>query len=137
KSGKAKGKLPPKTCHMQGMSHVTCSNPATDITRATFRTYPSLEALYKAYEIKVKSFNSGIFQMDSGNCSEFKNTGEASWSQQFLDAQTDGRVFCTFTSKSYDVVWTQNDGRLLAWMSATYYENGLDWWLDIHQNISL
>jgi serine/threonine protein kinase len=136
-SGKAKGKLPPKTCHQQGMSRVICSHPATDIKRATFRTYPSPQALYEAYKIKVESFNSGLFQMNSGNCFESTHTGEATWGEQLQDTQAAGRAFCIFTNKSYDVVWTQNSDHLLAWTSTTYYGAALHWWVDIRQNIPL
>ena len=48
-SGGAKGLLPPSTCKQQSATMVTCTAPAPGITQVTFRTYPSLTALYAAY----------------------------------------------------------------------------------------
>lgn len=149
----SKGQLPPSTCHPQGMTQVTCSNPQTAITSVTFRTYPSLTALYNAYVAKVKSLNSGHFQANFGNCSTRLSFGEVSWNHQFqhprifsikqlesgnLNKSTEaaGRVFCTITN-AYNLVWTQNDRLLLGWMSATDHEAGFGWWLAIHHNIPL
>jgi len=151
-SATAKGKLPPKDCHLQGMSQVTCSNPSTGITTATFRTYPSLETLYNAYVTKVKSLNSGSFQANFNNCSARKSHGEVSWNHRFLhsriysiqqsasgklniEAQADGRVFCNIINNSYELVWTQDDRRLLAWIRASDHEDGWLWWRAVHHNI--
>jgi serine/threonine protein kinase len=153
RNNEAKGQLPPSTCHAQGMTQVTCSNPAQSITSATFRTYPSLTALYQAYVTKVKSLSSGHFQPNVGNCSTRRNSGEVSWNHQFQhprnfsikqsesgmldkDTQAAGRVFCTITNL-YNLVWTQNDRLLLGWLSATDHQSGFNWWVAIHHNIPL
>ena len=135
------------------MTQVTCSNPAAGITSVTFQTYPSLTALYNAYIARVKSFNNGHFQPNTGNCLIKDNSGEVSWNHSFQhpriysimqsesgtlkkDSQAAGRVFCTITN-AYNLVWTQNDRLLLAWMTATDHESGFNWWVDIHHNIPL
>jgi hypothetical protein len=51
-SGGAKG-LPPSTCKQHSATMVTCTAPAPGITEVTFRTYPSLTALYDAYTAQV------------------------------------------------------------------------------------
>jgi len=50
--------------------------------------------------------------------------------------QAAGRVFCNITGL-YNLVWTQDDRRLLAWMTSTDHEGGYDWWKAIHHNIPL
>ena len=149
----AKGLLPPKTCHLHGMTRVTCLNPdpPLGITSVTFQTYPSLKALYAAYESTVKPLNSGHFRANYGECKLHQNIGEVSWNHSFQHPKTysikqsasgtiplnkaAGRAFCTFTNTSYSIVWTQNDQRLLVRETTTDHEGAFKWWVAIHHNI--
>ena len=150
-SGGAKGMLPPSTCKQQNATMVTCTAPATGVTEVTFRTYPSLTALYDAYTAQVKSLNSGIFKPNFQDCGQEQTVGEASWNHQFqhpktysvaqlssgklTEDQAAGRVFCNLTNGQESFVWTQNDGNLLAVVTGSVHEDVWTWWLNIHHNI--
>ncbi|HEV2260008.1 MAG TPA: serine/threonine-protein kinase [Streptosporangiaceae bacterium] len=150
-SGGAKGMLPPSTCKQQSATMVTCTAPAASITEVTFRTYPSLTALYDAYTAQVKSLNSGSFNPNFQDCGQEQTYGEVSWNHQFqhpktysvaqlssgklMDDQAAGRVFCNFTNGQESFVWTQNNGNLLAVVAGSVHEDVWTWWLNIHHNI--
>jgi serine/threonine-protein kinase len=150
-SGGAKGLLPPSTCQQQGATMVTCTAPHPGITQVTFRTYPSLAALYAAYTAQVQSLNSGSFQPNFQDCGIVQTYGEVAWNHQFqhpktysvaqlssgklTDDQAAGRVFCNLTSGQESFVWTQNNGNLLAVVSGPVHEDVWTWWLNIHHNI--
>jgi hypothetical protein len=130
-SGGAKGLLPPSTCKQQSATMVMCMAPAPGITQVTFRTYPSLTALYDAYTAQVKSLNSGSFQPDFQDCGIGQTYGEASWNHQFQHPKTysvaqlssgtltgdqaAGRVFCNFTNGQESFVWTRT--AVISWPS--------------------
>jgi len=130
---------------------VTCTAPAPGITQVTFRTYPSLTALYDAYTGQVKSLNSGSFQPNFQDCGVVQTYGEVSWNHQFqhpktysvaqlssgtlADDQAAGRVFCNFTNGQESFVWTQNNGHLLAVVAGPVHGDVWTWWLNIHHNI--
>src|SRR5215472_16393224 len=151
----SKGELPPSTCHEQGSTMVTCSNPALPISTAAFRVYPSLPALYSAYVAKIQSIAPGPFHANYGNCNETDANGEVSWNHSFihprtyslaqsssgmLNAETQGagRIFCYLNSAGQEsVVWTQNAGRLLAWVSGGPHADVLAWWSGVHHDIYL
>jgi len=151
KSGGAKGTLPPSTCKQQGATMVTCTAPATGITEVTFRTYPSLTALYDAYTARVKSLNSGTFTPNFQDCGPEQTYGEVSWNHQFqhpktysvaqlssgklTDDQAAGRVFCNITNGQESFVWSQNAGNLLAVVVGSDHADVWTWWLNIHHNI--
>jgi hypothetical protein len=150
-SGGAKGMLPPSTCTQQSATTVTCTAPAPGITQVTFRTYPSLTALYGAYTAQVQSLNSGSFQANYQDCGINQTYGEASWNHQFqhpksysvaqlssgklTEDQAAGRVFCNFTNGQENFVWTQNSGNLLAVVAGPVHEDVWNWWVGIHHNI--
>jgi hypothetical protein len=150
-SGGAKGLLPPSTCKQQSATMVTCTAPAPGITQVTFRTYPSLTALYDAYTAQVKSLNSGSFQPNFQDCGIEQTYGEVSWNHQFqhpktysvtqsssgtlTDDQAAGRVFCNLANGQESFVWTQNNGHLLAVVAGPVHEDVWNWWLNIHHNI--
>jgi Protein kinase domain len=151
KSGGAKGTLPPSTCKQQSATMVTCTAPATGITEVTFRTYPSLTALYDAYTAQVKPLNSGTFKANFQDCGQEQTYGEASWNHQFwhpktysvaqlssgklTDDQAAGRVFCNINNGQESFVWTQNAGHLLAVVVGSDHTDVWTWWLNIHHNI--
>src|ERR1700761_8769679 len=114
KSADAAGKLPPSTCTQQGTAMATCTAPYTGITAVVFQTYPSLTALYNAYEAKVKSVSgSSAFQQNFSDCGLEQTNGEVGWNHNFQhpktytvedmakgmvkDEQAAGRVYCNFT----------------------------------------
>lgn len=132
---------------------VTCTSPATGITGAVFRTYPSLTALYAAYVAKVESVNSGQFRANFQDCTTTETEGEISWNHQFqhpnmyslaqsssgklADDQAAGRMYCNFANGQENMIWTQNDGHLLAWVAGPVHEDVWQWWFDVHHNIGL
>jgi len=150
-SGGAKGLLPPSTCKQQSATMVTCTAPATGITQVTFRTYPSLTAMYAAYTTQVEGLNSGKFQANFQDCGLTQTFGEVSWNHQFqhpktysvaqlssgklTEDQAAGRVFCTLTNGQESFVWTQNAGNLLAVAAGPVHEDVWNWWVDVHHNI--
>jgi len=152
-SADAKGKLPPSSCRQQSATQVTCDAPADGIGQVVFRTYPSLTALYAAYTAKAESLNSGHFQANFQDCGLQQTVGEISWNHQFrhprnysiaqsssgmlADGQAAGRVYCNFENGQENMVWTQNDGRLLAWVGGPVHQDVWNWWLGVHHNIGL
>ena len=151
KSADAAGKLPPSTCKQQGSTMVTCTAPFIGITGAVFQTYPSLKALYAAYTAKVESLNSSQFKENFNDCGLEQTVGEVGWNHQFqhpktytvtqmsmgmvTDGQAAGRVFCTFTQGLEYMVWTQDDGHLMAYAAGPVHEDVWNWWVAVHHNI--
>jgi hypothetical protein len=151
--GMAKGLLPPSSCEPDAATTVTCMAPALGITGVVFSTYSSPGALLAAYVARVRSLNSGQFTADYSGCGPSEPTvaGEAGWSQQpshpapgtgtqaakATGVRTAGRVFCTMTAGAQeDVVWTQDDGRLLGWVAGEPHQEVWAWWAAIHGSIT-
>ena len=148
------GFLPTSSCHNQSTTMVTCTNPTLAISSVTFRTYPSLKALYAAYQAEVQSVSHAAFKPNVSNCSDIDTDGETSWNHAFLhstaysmaqseggmlnpDTQAAGRMFCYLDSSSQEhIVWTQTDGRLLAFVAGGPHPNVYDWWHGVHHDIS-
>jgi serine/threonine protein kinase len=145
----AKGLLRPSTCRAQGTSIVTCVNPVPEISTVTFRLYPSLSTLYSAYVAKVKSL-AGSYAANTGDCNWTHDRGEASWTHHFVHphkysleesrsgmSMASGRFFCTITpAGDLAMVWTQDDGRLLASLVGAPHEDAYRWWVSIHHNLA-
>lgn len=155
-SGAAKGLLPQADCLPDSMTMVTCMAPAPGITGVVLSTYPSLQALYSAYAAKVKSLNSGAIRQNYQDCglTSPSAAGEVAWNHQFrhpraysiaqmasgqvTSLEAAGRVFCTMTdSAQEDMVWTQDDGRLLGWVAGAPHEDVWNWWMAVHHNLVL
>jgi Protein kinase domain len=152
-SADAKGMLPPSSCKQHSTTMVTCTAPATGISAATFRTYPSLTALYAAYTAQIKPMNSGNLQTNFNDCNATHTYGEIGWNHQFAhpntysiqqmvsgmvtDNQAAGRVFCTYFSGQEYFVWTQDDGHLLAWVAGPVHADVWNWWVNVHHNIGI
>jgi hypothetical protein len=152
-SMEAKGLLPPSTCRAETASMVTCSRPAFSIQTATFRTFPSLQALYAAYIGETTSLNGGQLHTNFGECTPQTTNGELSWnhnyqhprhyslaqsqSGQLADDQAAGRLFCVFSNSEYHLVWTMNDGRLLATLTGAPHGDAWAWWHGVHHAIDL
>jgi serine/threonine protein kinase len=148
----AAGKLPPATCRGHAGPVVTCTAPAAGITQAVFQTYPSLTALYAAYVAEVKMLNAGQFKANTGDCQTHDPAGEVSWNHgydhtrnysvaQLISGhlnpvtQAAGRVFCNYVNGQEYMVWTQDDGRLLASAYGPVHGVVWEWWYPIHHNI--
>ena len=151
RSAEAKGDLPPSTCRQQGTTKVACNAPASGIDHVVFQTYPSLSALYAAYVAVAGQLNSGRFQPNFQDCGLEQTVGEVSWNHQFkhpktysvaqvssgtlTDDQAAGRVYCNYANGEESMVWTQNDGHLLAWVMGPIHESVWSWWVAVHHNI--
>ena len=149
----AKGMLPPSACKQHTPTYVTCTAPASSITGAVFQTYPTLTALYAAYQAKVASLNTGQFRQDFNDCGSQATYGEVGWNHLYqhtrkytvaqmtmgmvTDDQAAGRVFCNFTQGLEYMVWTQDDGHVLGFVAGTPHENVWNWWVSVHHNIPL
>jgi hypothetical protein len=154
--GRTRGLLPPSSCAPDSMTMVTCLTPAPGISGVVLSTYPSLAALRAAYVAQVSSLNSGRFAAGHSGCGvpEPATAGEAGWGHQggqpasFAVAPTAagkgagpraaGRVFCTMTAGAQeDMVWTQDDGRLLGWVAGGPHQEVWAWWSAVHAGIAL
>ena len=149
----AKGLLPPSSCHPQSSTMVTCTRPHLGISTVTFRTYPSLGALYRAYVADARRLSGGQLKRNFGDCTKDEINGEVSWNHNYQhpknysvgqlasgairDDKAAGRVFCTFMNGQLYLVWTQNDGHLLAMLNGAPHENAWIWWRGIHHSIGL
>ena len=157
-ANKATGKLPMKTCQPHSATIVTCTQPNFAVQTVTFRTYPSMTALYAAYVADVRNMGNikgNSIRTNFGNCSQARTTGEVGWNHNFVhpriyslaqsmsgkldpSSQAAGRVACTInTSGQYQLVWTEDGGRLLAIMSGGPHDSAWYWWRDMHHNIFL
>jgi serine/threonine-protein kinase len=153
KSDTAKGYIPPSTCKAEGASMAMCTNPAFGANTVTFQTYGTLTALYNAYLAAIKKVSPGAFHANFGDCTEQQTEGEVSWNHNYQhprqysltqsesgmvkDEQAAGRVFCTFTNGALNIIWTQNDGRLLGDLVGAPHANTWDWWKGVHHSISI
>jgi hypothetical protein len=149
----AKGLLPPSSCKAQSVSMVMCSQPAFPIETVSFQTFASLAALYAGYVGEVKSLDGGSFRTNVGDCTPQKTSGELSWNHNYQhprsyslaqmqsgsigDDQAAGRLFCSFSNSEYHLVWTMNDGRLLAILAGTPHDDAWNWWHGVHHAIDL
>jgi len=149
------GYLMPRFCHNQGKTMVTCTNPTLAISSATFRTYPTLAALYSAYEAKVESIMPGPFRANTANCVDGVGNGEISWNHDYFHlpnfsvaqdisgnlnpaTQAAGRMFCHFASPNGEViVWTQNAGNMLGVVSGAPHADVFAWWKGMHHDIAM
>ena len=49
---------------------VMCKQPHYAVDEVTFNTYPSLKALYAAYEARAAALSGAPFRANTGNCTE-------------------------------------------------------------------
>ncbi len=153
RSNDAKGQLPPSTCKQDNLTYVTCTAPAAGISGVVFQTYPNAKALYAAYTAKVASVNSGKFKQNFNDCGSQATYGEVGWNHLFQhtrkytvdqmtmgmvqDDQAAGRVFCNYTQGLEYMVWTQNDGHLMAYVAGPVHGDVWNWWVQVHHNIGI
>jgi hypothetical protein len=147
----AKGMLPPGACKLTNSTQVTCTQPTPAVDVVIFRTYPSLKALYSAYEARVSQIAQGPFRANFGNCTETMTSGEIGWNHDFkhpsmypisdftsgqiTDDKAAGRVYCTFENSNLYLVWTQDDGRVLGELSGAPHVDAYVWWRQVHHSI--
>lgn len=148
------------TCVQKAPTWLECTNPSPAIASVTFKTFPSLAALYSDYQ-EIVDNNLPAHQPFSAAenmhpCSAVapNPTGESTWnhSDQYLTKysvaqlasgkiSTDvamGRVFCTQKPDGSAVmVWTQNSGKLLGYATggAASHEQVWNWFYPVHHNI--
>src|SRR5947209_4130047 len=148
----AHGRLPPSTCQAMSASMVTCMHPSAVIDEVTFQTFPSLPALYSAYVSRVRTLAQGPFRSNFGNCTENSENGEVAWNHEFhhpsnyplsmfmsgqiKDKQAVGRMYCTLANGLLYLVWTQNDGRMLAELAGAPHFDAYMWWHNVHHEIA-
>lgn len=147
----AKGMLPLSSCKLTNPTQVTCLQPAPAVDVVIFRSYPSLKALYAAYEARVSQIAQGPFRANYGNCTETMTSGEVGWNHDFkhpsmypmrdftsgriTDDQAAGRVYCTFENSDLYLVWTQDDGRVLGELSGAPHVDAYVWWRQVHHSL--
>jgi hypothetical protein len=153
-SSDTKGMLPPSTCVAHATDELMCTQPAPAASTVTFHTFPSLEALYAAYVADASSLASDHrFRSNFGDCLPRTTNGELSWNHNFRhprnyaladarggmldDNQAAGRVYCTFAQSQLHIVWTMDDGRLLATVNGAPHEDTWRWWRQVHHAIAL
>jgi hypothetical protein len=150
------GLLPPARCQAHSPALVTCSSPHFAIDTATFRTYPSQDALYNAYVTAVRALGNRMrtsVRTNFGDCSRRLSNGEVGWNHNtqhpknytLLQSRTGelnpstqaaGRVFCVITGSEFHLVWTQDSGHLLGILSGAPHKDAYEWWRPIHHNIA-
>ncbi len=152
-SSYAKGYLPPSSCQPMSATMVTCKQPHYAIDEVSFNTYPTLKALYAAYESRAAALSGAPFKANTGNCTETDVNGETAWNHDFKhprafpvsmftsgmikDDQAAGRIFCTFNNGLLYLLWTQNDGRVLGELAGAPHLDAYNWWHNVHHVIAL
>jgi hypothetical protein len=149
--------LPTARCQAQpapaGEQITVCSAPAPGISQVTFRTYPTLAALYSAYTASVISLAGSMQQNTMASCGATGATyAEAGWNHQELHPKTYtvaqlsagsvpqldvmGKLACFASGKSQDLVWTTGVGKMLAVATGSGTGGALyNWWAEIHHVI--
>lgn len=147
------------TCVQKATTLVQCAYPSRAIASVTFRTYPSLAALYSDYQQIVGNLTghqpfTAVENMHPCNAIAPDPTGESTWnhSDQYFtkysvaqlasgNVSTDaamGRVFCVQKSDGSAVmVWTQDSGKLLGYATGgdASHEQVWNWFYAVHHNI--
>jgi len=153
------GNLQMSTCVQKATTLVQCTYPSRAIASVTFRTYPSLAALYSDYQQIVGNLSrpqpfAVVENMHPCNAIAPDPTGESTWnhSDQYFtkysveqlasgEVSTDsamGRVFCVQNSNGSSVmVWTQDSGKLLGYATGgdASHEQVWNWFYAVHHNI--
>jgi hypothetical protein len=154
------GRLSLSACAEPSATLVTCTSPDPKgaIASATFQTFPSLSALYVAYEADVAAMAHTSFTSveNTQNCGSPapQPMGEISWNHSdqhtlkysagqmaagavpYDDAA--GRMFCIqLPGGGENIIWTQNAGNLLVVAhGAVSHEQVWLWFVSVHHNIA-
>lgn len=156
--GTAAGKLPAAACARQNPSRMVCTSPVPGVSWAVFQTYPSLPALYGAYEKETAGVRHGPFIQNAGDCglpAPGPGGAEVAWNHEFQhprqftavemsagrvpEAAAAGRVFCVSPDdgSQEEMAWTQDNGRMLGLVAGPDHEAVWQWWSQVHHNIVL
>ena len=148
-------KCRPGTSTTPGEQVITCSSPAPQIFQVTFRTYPTLAALYGAYASSVGSLDgTGTFTQNTrASCGATGSSyAEAGWNHQEVHPRqytvaemaagmvpqlsAMGRLACFSQGRWQYLVWTTDVGRMLAVVTGTGSPSGVyNWWASLHHVI--
>ncbi len=148
------GLLPADRCSTTGMDEVACDRPYVGIGQARFRTYPSLNSLYAAYAQRVRGLSDGRFQVNHGDCTRAKISGEVSWNHNYVhprhytmaqvasgtlrdDTQAAGRVFCRLRNDVITIVWTDNHAAMLGTVTGAPHSLAFRWWKHVHHDLAV
>ena len=148
-------KCRPGTSTTPGEQVISCSSPAPQIFQVTFRTYPTLAALYGAYASSVGSLD-GTGTLTQNTAASCGATGasyaEAGWNHQEVHPRqytvaemaagmvpqlsAMGRLACFSHGRWQYLVWTTDVGRMLAVVTGTGSPSGVyRWWASLHHVI--
>jgi hypothetical protein len=154
------GRLNLADCKSPSATFVTCTapDPKGAIASATFQTFPSLSALYTAYQAEVAAMAGEPFGKveNTQNCGSPapQPMGEISWNHsdqhtlKYSVAQlasgkvpqdiAAGRMFCMqLSGGGENIIWTQNYGDLLVVAhGAVSHEQVWLWFVAVHHNIA-
>jgi serine/threonine protein kinase len=151
------GRLLMSGCAQQQPTLVQCTNPDPAIQSVTFRTFPSLAAMYTDYEqiignLSGKPAGSVENQHVCGDLAP-EPTAENTWNHsdgyytkysisQMVSGKVSndvamGRVFCAQTSSGSEyIVWTQNAGHMLGYATgAAPHHEVWQWFHLVHHYI--
>jgi serine/threonine protein kinase len=154
------GRLSLAACKFPSATFATCTNPDPKgaVASATFQTFPSLNALYTAYQATVAAMADKPFSTveNTQNCGKPapQPMGEISWNHsdqhtlKYSVAQiasgtvpqdiAAGRMFCLqLAGGGENIVWTQNYGNLLVVAhGAVSHEQVWLWFVAVHHNVA-
>jgi hypothetical protein len=148
-------KCRPVTSTTRGEQVISCSSPAPHVAQVTFRTYPTLAALYGAYTSSVSSLDGtgAVTQNTRASCGA---TGayyaEAGWNHQEVHPRqytvaemragrvpqlsAMGRLACFSHGSLHYLVWTTDVGRMLAVVTGSGSPGDVyHWWASLHHVI--
>ncbi len=153
-TSEARGLIPPRSCRVVRATSVSCTDPSTFVSTASFTTYPSLPRLYSAYQASARRLSGEPFTANRGDCDRRQSSGEVSWNHDYqhpraysvaqlvsnrLSPSTEaaGRLFCTLDDAGFHIVWVQNEGRLLGTLEGSPHTDAFLWWRSVHHSLSL
>lgn len=144
------GDIPASSCTSPRPTVINCTSPAKGIATVTFETYPTLTALYTAYQQQIQLANGSFSQNTRTRCSnEIAAYAETGWnhvedhptrytvaqmeSPGFNQVDAMGRQACFLAGGKPYLIWTTDVGKMLAVargsdaMAPVY-----TWWAQVH-----
>lgn len=148
------GYIPPSTCMPRSATDVVCNQVHAGATQVVIQTFPTLKALYAAYEARFTQLVGSPFRQNFQDCSADSTYGEVSWNHNYQHLRTysvqelesgmvndnlaDGRVFCSIRDGDLlYIVWTENGGRMLGEVYGSPHEDTWVWWHDVHHELAI
>jgi hypothetical protein len=148
-----KDAIPLRTCTWSAATTATCTAPSAGVASVTFETYPSVAALYSAYQTQITQLAGSYSQNTRSACkNSISGYAETGWNHEdghpanFTVAQMEspsfnpvaamGRQACFTAGGSPYLIWTTDDGNMLAVARGTASMSPLyNWWGNIHHVI--